>query len=108
MAKLEHSLKHGQTPEVALANFRTSIEEAQKRFSKWIHRVDWSPDFRVATLSGPGYSVDLTCDHEFVHAKGHVPLALKLLERPILRFVSSTLDKHAAAQSQGETPSSEG
>jgi len=102
MARLDQSMKHGQTPEVALANFRKAIEEAQARFSTWIKKVDWSPDFRVATLSGPGYTVDLTVDHEHVHAKGNVPLALKLLERPILRFVQATLDKQAAEQTQNE------
>jgi hypothetical protein len=106
MARLDQSMKHGQTPEVALANFRTAIEEAQAKYSTWIHRVDWSSDSRVATLLGPGYSIDLTCDDELVHAKGNVPLMLKLMERPIMRFVAATLEKQAAAQATGDVPPS--
>lgn len=97
MARLDQSMKHGQTPEAAAANFRKAIEEAQAKYSTWIHEVAWSPDYRVATLKGPGYTVDLTVDHEHVHAKGNVPLALKLLERPILRFVQATLDQQSKA-----------
>jgi hypothetical protein len=96
MARLDQSLRHGQPPDVAPANFRTAIEEARAKYSSWIHRVDWSPDFRVATLSGPGYTVDVTCDDEFVHARGNVPLMIKLMERPILRHVAAMLDKQAS------------
>lgn len=104
MARIDQSMKHSQTPDVAMANFRTSIEEAQTKYAKWIRKVDWSPDSRVATLSGPGYSVDLTCDDEFVHARGNVSLMIKLMERPILRHVAAMLDRQATAQAQGDGP----
>lgn len=100
MARLDHSLKHGQVPDVALANFRKAIEEAQSKYSTWIHKVNWSDDSRTATLSGPGYSVDLILDDEHVHARGHVPLVVKLLEKQILRTVAATLEKQAAQENQ--------
>ena len=48
-----------------------------------------------AILSGPGYRVTLSFDDENVYASGHVPLALKLLEGPIRRFVEQTLAGHS-------------
>ncbi len=105
MARLEKSIKHNQHPDVVHTNFRKGIEEAQARHATWIHKVEWSPDGRVATLNGPGFTVDLTCDEEFVHARGAIPLMLKLMEGSILRYVASVLERQAAEQAASDGPS---
>lgn len=92
MAQIDVAVKHGQSPEAARANFRKAITEAQAHHGHWIRKVTWADD-TTAVLSGPGYEVTLRLDAENVTAKGHVPLALKLLEGPIRRFVEQTLIK---------------
>lgn len=97
MAELNMAVKHGQTAEAARANFEKAITTAHAQHGRWIRQVEWSPDRSVAVLSGPGYRITLSFDDENVYAKGTVPLAMKLLEGPIRRFVEQTL----AGDSQG-------
>ncbi len=93
MAELNMTIKHGQAPEAARANFVKGITEAHQHHGRWIRDVEWSADRTTAVLSGPGYRVTLTLDDESVHAQGKVPLALKLLEGQIRKFVEKTLEK---------------
>ena len=46
-----------------------------------------------AIVSGPAYRLTLSFDDQNVYAKGNVPLALKLLEGPVRKFVEQTLAK---------------
>jgi hypothetical protein len=91
MAELNLAVKHGQTAEVARANFARAINEAHAQHGRWIRQVEWSTDGTSAVLSGPAYQVTLSVDDENVYARGNVPLALKWLEGPVRRFVEQTL-----------------
>jgi hypothetical protein len=93
MAELNMTVKHGLDKEAAQANFEKLITEAQSQHRHWIKHVEWSPDRTSAIVSGPGYRLTLSFDDENVYAKGRVPLALKLLEGPIRKFVEQTLAK---------------
>ncbi len=96
MAELNIIVKHGQTAEEARANFEKAIGQAQLQHGRWIRQVEWSADRTSALLSGPGYQVTLSFDEVHVYARGQVPLALKLLEGPVRRFVEQTLGKGPA------------
>ena len=91
MAKLNMAIDHGQTPAMARANFERAISAAQDRFSKWIHRADWSADRDSVKMVGPGFDVMLSYDDQKVYARGTVPLAFKLMEVPIRAFITQTL-----------------
>jgi hypothetical protein len=91
MAKLNMAIDHGQTPAAARANFERAINTAQERFSKWIHRAEWSADRDSVKMVGPGFDVLLSYDNEKVYARGTVPLAFKLMEVPIRAFITQTL-----------------
>jgi hypothetical protein len=93
MGELKIALKHGQTVEDARANFEKVIAEAQARHARWIKQVEWSADRTSAVVCGPAYRLTLSYDEQNVYAKGNVPLALKLLEGPVRRFVEQTLAK---------------
>jgi hypothetical protein len=95
MAELNMTVKHGQTPEQARANFEKAITQAQAQGGRWVRRVEWLADRTSALLTGPGFQVTLRVDDESVHATGHVPLPVKLLEGPVRRFVERTLGKDA-------------
>ncbi|MFO0888516.1 MAG: hypothetical protein U0790_05130 [Isosphaeraceae bacterium] len=97
MAELNIAVKHGQTAEAARANFEKAIHEAQAQHGRWIHRVDWAPDRKSALLAGPGYELTLSFDDVNVYARGQVPLALKLFEGPVRRFVERTLGNDPAS-----------
>lgn len=91
MAQLNMSIEHGQAWEVARANFESVIEKAREDYARWIHAVRWSEDRTSAALSGPSYEVVLNLDPTHVHARGRVPLAIKLLEPSVRRFIERTL-----------------
>jgi hypothetical protein len=91
MAQLNLAIDHGQTPEAARDNFERVIAAAQARHGRWIERLDWSADRTRATLGGPGYEVELSYDDQKVYARGTVPLAFKLFERPVKAFIKQTL-----------------
>ncbi|WP_165251343.1 polyhydroxyalkanoic acid system family protein [Paludisphaera soli] len=91
MAQLNMSIEHGQPWEAARANFETTIEKARADYARWIHAVEWSEDRTSASLSGPSYAVVLDLDPTHVHARGKIPLALKLLEPSVRRFIERTL-----------------
>ena len=93
MAELNLAVKHGQSAEVARANFAKAINEAHAQHGRWIRQVEWSPDGTSAVLSGPAYRVTLSVDDENVYARGSVPLAVKWLEGPVRRFVEQTLSR---------------
>jgi hypothetical protein len=93
MAEVNMSFAHGQPPDVARENFVKGIEKAQAEHGRWIHKVSWSDDRTSAVLSGPAYEVTMSLDDTHVHAKGHVPLAFKLLERPVRRYIEQSLGK---------------
>jgi hypothetical protein len=91
MAKLNMAIDHGQAPAVARANFERAISAAQDRFSKWIHRADWSANRDSVKMLGPGFDVVLSYDDQKVYARGTVPLAFKLMEVPIRAFITQAL-----------------
>lgn len=93
MSELNITMKHGQSPGTAQANFEKAVLSAQREHPRWIHGVEWSGDRRSAVLSGPSYRVTLSLDDENLYARGTIPLALKLMERPIRRFVEETLER---------------
>jgi hypothetical protein len=93
MAELNMTIKHGLAKEAAQANFEKVIAEAQAQHGHWIKQVEWSADRKSAIVSGPAYRLTLSFDDENVYAKGNVPLALKLLEGPVRKFVEQTLAK---------------
>lgn len=98
MARIDRSIRHGQTLEAALRNFHAAIEDAQTRYSSWIERVDWSTDRRSAVLSGSGFSIELTCDDEYLHARGTVSMMFKLMEGRIMQQIEAVLRQQAAAE----------
>ena len=91
MAELNMTVKHDQTADAAHANFEKAITAAHAQHGHWIRQVEWSADRKSAILSGPGYRVTLSFDERNVYARGNVPLALKLLEGSMRRFVERTL-----------------
>lgn len=91
MAELNIAVKHGQSLEAARVNFEKAITAAHKEHGRWIRAVEWSDDRSSAILSGPAYRVTLSFDDQNVYARGNIPLALKLLVKPIRRFVEETL-----------------
>ncbi|WP_165073192.1 polyhydroxyalkanoic acid system family protein [Paludisphaera rhizosphaerae] len=91
MAQLNMSFEHGQPWDAARANFESSIERARQEHGRWIHSVTWSEDRTSARLAGPSYEVVLNLDPTHVRAQGKIPLALKLLEPAVRRFVERTL-----------------
>jgi hypothetical protein len=91
MAALNMSVKHGQPWEVAKANFEKGITEAHAKHGHLIRHVDWSDDKTSATITGAGSEVRLWLDEESVHAKGHVPFFVKLLEGQIRKFIEGSV-----------------
>ncbi len=91
MAELNIAIKHGQSITAAHANFEKAITAAQAEHGRWIRQVEWSADRRSAVLSGPAYRVTLSFDEQNVYARGNVPLAFKMLEAPVRRFVEHVL-----------------
>jgi hypothetical protein len=95
MAEVNMSFAHGQPPDAARENFRRGIENAQAEHGRWIHDVAWSDDGTSAVLKGPSYEVTMSLDDTHVHARGRVPLAIKLMERPLRRFIEQSMAKNA-------------
>lgn len=93
MAAINLSVPHGQTIEVATENFGKTIRAASVKYSRWIAQAELSDDGRSAKLTGSGYRIDLTVDELAVHAKGNVPLFVKMFEGRIKELVESTLGK---------------
>ena len=74
MAELNMTVKHGQTPDAARANFEKAITAAHAEHGRWIRQVEWSADRKSAILSGPAYQVTLSFDDQNVYVRGNVPL----------------------------------
>lgn len=100
MPALNLSIEHGQPYDAARANFETSIVSAGDRFSRWIKAVEWSDDRTAARLTGPGFEVRLKVDPTHVHAAGHIPIFVKLIEAPLRKFLAETL-QHPAPLPKG-------
>lgn len=92
MASLNMSIEHGQTWEEARVNFEKGITAAGVRYGKYIRLVEWSDDRTSARLRGKGFDVQLRLDEHSIHADGEVPFFVRMLERPIRRFVEETLN----------------
>lgn len=95
MAQVNMSIEHGQTPDAARESLRRGIEGALAEHGRWIHGVSWSDDGTAAVLTGPSYRVTMSLDDTHLHARGQVPLAIKLLERPVRRFIEQSMAKNA-------------
>jgi len=93
MARLELSFDHEQPPDVAQAKFEAGINEAVSRYGSWIGRLDWADDRRAATVSGSGYEVRLWYDEHSFHARGHIPLAWKLIEPAVKHKIRKIIDR---------------
>jgi hypothetical protein len=91
MAELNLAVKHGQAPEAARANFEKVITAAHAQHGRWIRQVEWSADRTSAILTGPAYRLTLSLDDQKVYARGTIPLAVKLIEGQVRRFVERTL-----------------
>lgn len=93
MAAVNMSIKHHQTWDEARSNFVRGITAAEVHYGRYIKKVEWSEDRTSAKLSGIGYHVDIRLDEESVHAVGHVPFFVKLLEPQARKFIEQTLQK---------------
>jgi hypothetical protein len=91
MARVDLAVDHGQEPEAARANFEQAIAKAQTRFGKQMRQVNWSDDRSSVRLTGPGFDVELTYDEHKVYVRGTVPIAFRLMERPIKAFIAHAL-----------------
>ncbi len=97
MAEVNLSFDHGQTWEVAQANFRHGIDEAVKHHGKHFNPVVWSDGRNAASLSGTGWKLDLKVDPTKVHVTGHVPFFLRFLEKPVMKFVENAFKNQPPA-----------
>jgi hypothetical protein len=91
MAQVNLSIPHGQPLDAARENFVRGIEKAMEEHGRWIHAVVWSDDRTSAVLTGPSYEVTMSLDDTYVHARGRVPLAIKLFEGPVRRFIEKAI-----------------
>jgi len=91
MAQVNLSIPHGQPLDAARENFVRGIEKAREEHGRWIHAVSWSDDRTSAILTGPSYEVTMSLDDTHVHVRGRVPLAVKLLERPVRRIIEQAI-----------------
>jgi hypothetical protein len=95
MANLEMSIQHGQPWEEAKANFERGVTTAQTRYSRHFYHVEWSDNRTSARLTGKGLDLVVSLDEASVHARGQVPLIVRLLERPIRRYVEDAMRGNA-------------
>jgi hypothetical protein len=91
MARVDLAVDHGHDPEAARAKFEQAISTVQTRFGKWVHQVVWSDDRSSVRLAGTGFDVELTHDDQKVYIRGTVPIAFKLMERPVMAFIAHAL-----------------
>ena len=93
MALINMSVKHGQTWDIARANFVKGIEAARSQFGMWIRHVDWTEDRTAAHLSGPGFTIKMSVDAQEVHAQGDLPAFAMFFEAPLKAFLQKTFAK---------------
>jgi hypothetical protein len=91
MARVNLAVDHGQDPEAARAKFERAIASVQTRFGKWVRHVTWTDDRSSVRLAGTGFDVELTYDDQKVYVRGKVPVAFKLMERPVKTFIAQAL-----------------
>lgn len=92
MAALNISVKHGQTWDVARANFVKAVSTAEAEYGAYLKEVEWSEDRTSARLGGAGFDVRLTVDLESVHASGHVPFFVRMMEGRLRKFIQHALE----------------
>jgi hypothetical protein len=93
MAKLDLTVEHDQSMDVAQAKLEAGVAEALSRFGSWVGRLDWSEDLQSATVSGSGYEVRLWYDEHAFHAQGHIPLAWKLFEGAVRHHIRKVIER---------------
>ena len=93
MAALDMSFEHGQPWDEARANFEAGVARAAAKYPRWVRDPEWNDDRTEVRLTGPGYDVHLRLDETKVHATGHVPVPLWLLEGPVRRFLKEAFAK---------------
>jgi hypothetical protein len=98
MARLNITIEHHQSPEVAQAKFEAAILEAQSRHPGWIHRIDWADDGHSATITGSGFEVQCWYDERDLHVQGSIPLTWKLFEGAIRKHIKSDIERSLATR----------
>jgi hypothetical protein len=93
MAALNRTFKHGQTWELAKANFETGIRNAEARHGAHFRSIEWSDDRTSARLRGKGFELHVRVDPECVHVTGQVPFFMKAFEGPLMRFIAETFQE---------------
>jgi hypothetical protein len=91
MATLNLAVDHGQTLEVARANFERAMNAAQATYGKWVRQMEWSPDRTSVKMVGIGFNLDISYDARKVYAQGTIPFAFKIFEKPLQAFLSKAL-----------------
>jgi hypothetical protein len=91
MAQLDMAVDHGQSLEVARQNFERAMTAAQKTYGSWVRRLEWSPDRTSVKMVGPGFDLEISYDEKKVYARGTIPFAFKLFERPLKAFLAKAL-----------------
>jgi hypothetical protein len=56
-----------------------------------VHQITWADDRSSVKLAGTGFDVDLTYDDKKIYIRGTVPIAFKLMERPVRAFIAQAL-----------------
>jgi len=97
VAKLDLTIEHGQSREVAKAKFKAAIDEAQTRFRDWFDRIERTDNDESATFTGSGFTVRCWFDERFVHVQGTIPLWLKLLEGTIRSQIDHDIHRQLPA-----------
>jgi hypothetical protein len=94
MARVNLAVDHGEDLEGVRAKFERTIATVQTRFGKWVRQVNWSKDHSSVQLTGTGFDVELTYDDKKVYVRGKVPIAFKLMERPVKAFIAQALGEN--------------
>ena len=105
MPRVDMSFEHGQTFEVAQANFEKGIGEARAKFRIFIRHVEWADDRKSARLSGNGFDIRLRLDENQVHVDGDVAIFPRFLEGPVRRFLAQTF-RGGSDEARGPSPHS--
>lgn len=93
MADIELSRTHGLELEDAKHKVETVLED-WKNDSKYIDTIDWNSDGTGATVSGKGFSGELTVDERQVEMSVNLKLFVKPFKSKIKQKVEGILDDH--------------
>jgi hypothetical protein len=83
MSLINLSLKHGRTIDEARTGLEKAVTDVQSLFGAMIHKADWSPDRSRVRFDGAGFWVEMSVDHQHVHATGDIPFLAGLLGGPL-------------------------